>query len=245
VPREFDLTGTQVHADRPVMVVSGHDCAFVPFNRRACDHLEEVMQPLDAWGRDVTVTLADQADCSDATPNMIRVVAGRDDTHVRFQPEIHAPITLDKGEVFEAEITEDVRITGSAGISVAHLLLGQEYHGRDKASSFAKGDPSLALAIPSEQWRARYSILSPETFTNHFVGIVARDDQYVLIDGRVVTGFSPIEGTQLKSAQVPLAGGQHTLQSRQPFGVTVYGYAKYTSYMVAGGLDLNLINPPD
>jgi len=244
VPREFDLTGTSITADRPVMVMSGHDCAFVPYNRWACDHLEEVMQPLDAWGQDVIVSLSAQADCLDPLPNLIRVIASKDDTRVSFQPEIHEPVMLDRGEVFETEITGDVRVRGSHGISVSQLLLGQDYEGR-MSSSFSKGDPSLSMVIPSEQWRARYSILSPETFTDNFVGIIAHDKQVVLIDGRVVTGFSPIEETELKSAQVPIAGGQHTLESPMPFGVTVYGYAKYTSYMVAGGLDLNLINPPD
>ena len=57
--------------------------------------------------------------------------------------------------------------------------------------------------------------------------------------------FDAVEGTELQSAQVPIEGGQHTLESPMPFGVTVYGYAKYTSYMVAGGFDLNLISPPD
>jgi hypothetical protein len=245
VPREYDLTGTRVIASNPVQVLSGHDCAFVPFNRWACDHLEEVMQPLEAWGQDVVVSRTDQADCRDPAPNLIRVIASKDDTRVSFEPEIHEPVMLDKGQIFEASITEDVRVRGSEGISVSQLLLGQDYMGREDRSSFAKGDPSLSLAIPTEQWRDRYSILSPETFTDNFVGIIAHQNQVVVIDGRVVTRFSPIEGTELKSAQVPLEGGQHTLESPMPFGVTVYGYAKYTSYMVAGGLDLNIINPPD
>jgi len=245
VPRDYDLTGTRIRASQPVQVLSGHDCAFVPFNRWACDHLEEVMQPLEAWGKDVVVSRTDQADCRDPAPNLIRVIASGDATRVSFEPEIHEPLTLDEGEIFEIQVIDDVRVRGSDSISVSQLLLGQDYMGREERSSFAKGDPSLSLAIPTEQWRDRYSILSPETFTDNFVGIIAHERQIVVIDGQVVTGFSPIAGTALKSAQVPLPGGQHTLESGTPFGVTVYGYAKYTSYMVAGGLDLNLLNPPD
>ena len=158
---------------------------------------------------------------------------------------MHDRVTLDRGEVFETEITDDVHVFGDKAIAVAQLLPGEDYDGIGESSSFTKGDPSLSLAIPSEQWRARYSILSPATFTDNFVGVIAHPDQVVLLDGRVITRFQSAEGASFKSAQVRIRGGQHTLESQAPFGVTVYGFASYTSYMVAGGLDLTLINPPD
>lgn len=245
VPRDFDLTGTRIRANKPVMVLSGHDCAFIPFNRWACDHLEEVMQPLEAWGQDVVVSVTDQASCDESLPNLVRVVASHDDTNVRFEPAVHERITLDEGEVLETELSDDVHVFGDKPIAVAQLLPGEEYEGLGESSSFTKGDPSLSLAIPSEQWRKRYSILSPETFTDNFVGVIAHPDQVVLLDGRVITRFQTREGATFKSAQVRIRGGQHTLESEMPFGVTVYGFASFTSYMVAGGLDLTLINPPD
>ena len=39
-----------------------------------------------------------------------------------------------------------------------------------------------------------------------------------------------------------IQGGTHTISSSVPFGITVYGYANYTSYMYPGGL--NLIEKP-
>lgn len=244
VSRDYDLSGTRVTASNPVMVVSGHDCAFVPFNRWACDHVEEVMQPLESWGKDIIVAITAQPECRDPQPNIVRVVASHDDTRVEFEPEdAHDPVTLDEGELVEAEISADLRVVASKGISVSQLLVGQDYDGRN-TSSFTKGDPSLSVAIPAEQWRKRYSILTPETFTDNFVGVIAREDQLVLLDGRVITRMSPVEGTPFATARLQIPSGQHTLESSQSFGVTVYGYALYSSYMVAGGLDLNLINPP-
>jgi hypothetical protein len=243
VSRDYDLTGTRIAASQPVLVLSGHDCTFVPFDRWACDHVEEVMQPLESWGKDIIVALTAQPECRDAQPNIVRVLASHDGTRVTLEPELHDPVTLDEGEVLQVETTEDLRVIADKGISVSQLLVGQDYDGRD-TSSFAKGDPSLSLAIPAEQWRKRYSILTPETFTDNFVGIIAREDQVVLLDGRVVTQLKPVEGTPYVTAQLQIRDGQHTLESILPFGVTVYGYAPYTSYMVAGGLDLNLINPP-
>ncbi|HEY3451917.1 MAG TPA: IgGFc-binding protein [Myxococcales bacterium] len=54
-----DPTGTIVLAsdatdnskDKPVAVFSGADCSFKPYNKFACDHLEEMMLPFSTWGK--------------------------------------------------------------------------------------------------------------------------------------------------------------------------------------------------
>ena len=44
-------------------------------------------------------------------------------------------------------------------------------------------------------------------------------------------------------ARVPISGGQHNISSDQAFGIVVYGFGSYTSYMYPGGLDFEQINP--
>ena len=39
-------------------------------------------------------------------------------------------------------------------------------------------------------------------------------------------------------------GAVHTMSSDVPFGIVVYGYGMYTSYMYPGGLDLKTIDVP-
>ena len=43
-----DLTGSLIEADKPVAVFSGNECAMVPSNYWACDHIEEQLLPVDA-----------------------------------------------------------------------------------------------------------------------------------------------------------------------------------------------------
>ena len=52
--------------------------------------------------------------------------------------------------------------------------------------------------------------------------------------------FTAIGNTGYAVARVPVAGGTHHIVGPEPFGVVVYGYAAYTSYMYPGGLDLNV-----
>jgi hypothetical protein len=245
VSAAYDLTGTEVHAQGKVAVIAGHDCAFVPYDRWACDHLEEAMLPLAAWGREILVSMSEPADCTPPIPNMLRVLSGADDNRIHFVPEVHDPVVLARGEHVELEITGDVRVSASDAILVGQFLLGQDYEGVHTAGVFAKGDPSMSFGIPVEQWRTQYSFIAPETFPDNYVNIIAREGQLVLVDDRVVRGFTAIEGTDMATAALPVTGGQHRVESLARFGIVVYGYAPYTSYMVPGGLDLNRINGPD
>jgi hypothetical protein len=56
-----------------------------------------------------------------------------------------------------------------------------------------------------------------------------------------VTGFAAIGGSGYGWAHVALAAannGVHNASSATPFGIEVYGYGSYTSYMYPGGLNL-------
>jgi len=51
-----DLGGSMVQANKPVSVISGNHCAYVPFEVAACDFLIEQEYPMNAWGRKYHVT---------------------------------------------------------------------------------------------------------------------------------------------------------------------------------------------
>lgn len=246
ISNEYDLTGTEIRSQGKVSVIAGHDCTFLPQHRWACDHLEETLWPVQAWGKEILIGMSETAACQDTLPNIVRVLSGADGNRVNFVPEVREPVVLDRGQFVEFEITQDLRVTASEAILVGQFLVGQNYRGIERGdAAFLKGDPSMSLGIPVEQWRTNYAFVAPETFTENYVNVVARERQLVLLDGRMVRGFVPIEGTAMASARVPVSAGQHRIESQQRFGIVVYGYALYTSYMMPGGLDLNRINGPD
>ena len=238
---DYDLTGTRIRANGRVAVVSGHECAFVPHNRWACDHLEESMFPLETWGRDVVVAITQPLA---AEPNVIRIVSGAPGNAIRFEPEVHSALTLDEGAFVEFEASQDFRVVASEPVTVAQFMVGQQYAGRtfDEAATEGAGDPSFSLAIPTEQYRGRYSFLAPQTFEQSWVNLVAPSGQTVLLDGRSVENFTAIAETGQRAARVRIEGGAHTVESSGDVGVMVYGFGSYTSYMLPAGLDLRPIN---
>jgi hypothetical protein len=239
VEPEYDLTGTRVRASGRVAVIAGHDCAFVPYDRWACDHLEEAMFPLEAWGKEMYVALSKPIR---GEPNVIRVLSGSDGNRLDFTPGVHADVRLDAGEFIEFESSEDFRVQGSGAIMVAQFLVGQDYEGRGRAGVFSIGDPAMSLGIPLEQWRSSYTFLAPETFPENYVNVIAGRQQVVLLDGDLIGEWQPMEGTYMFSTRINIEGGRHTIEGALPFGIVVYGYAVYTSYMYPGGLDLREIN---
>lgn len=240
---DYDLTGTEVVANGPVAVFAGHNCAFVPFDRWACDHLEEQIFPAQALGTSVVAPMSMQ---QRGEPHLLRIVSAANDNVITFSPEREdAPsITLNRGEFTEIVMNVPMRVTGTAPLLAARFFVGQDYRGRGTSGGTASGDPSMGLLVPDAQWRSEYVFLAPDTYTSTFVDIIAPEVARVELDAQVVGGFRVAAGTGLSIARVALRPGVHRIQSDFNVGVQVYGYAPYTSYLVPGGLDLVEIADP-
>jgi hypothetical protein len=238
----YDLTGTEITSDKPIAVFGGHNCTFVPYNKWACDHLEEQLFPVTAWGKHYVATRA----ISTSDPNLWRVISSKDGNSIEFNPaSVHAPVTLNKGEWLEFVTADDFEVTGSEALMVAGFMVGQNYSNANPGQG-APGDPSMTLGVPTEQYRSEYVFLAPETYTQNYVNIVAKTGASVLLDGNQITSWTPVGSGEWSVAKQSIQGGTHTIQTSgaDGFGIQVYGVGSYTSYMYPGGLDVKQINVP-
>ncbi len=252
---EWDLTGTRIVADKAVAVFSGHNCAFVPFSKWACDHLEEALFPQETWGKHFVVGFTQQVESGSAETNLVRVVAAEDDTHVTFTPaSISAPRTLAAGEWMEVMPSPQQHfiLESTKPVQVAKFMVGQNQW---TTQQDALGDPAMGLVVPSEQFRSEYRFTAPPSFTRSMVNVVVpwplSPGDTLTLDGATLdpSVFSPLGATGYALAQLPLDNGvplgSHHIVSSRPslrFGIEVYGFANYTSYLYPGGLDLYVIN---
>ena len=236
-----DVTGTHVTADRPVQVMGGHFCTYIPPDKGYCEHLEESLLPTEALGR-VYITAPALIEGGGALPkpHMVRIVATRDDTTLVYDPPLPgAPAVIaEAGAWVEiAKTGVDFEVTANHKIVVAQYMQGQEAGGNT-------GDPAMALAVPVGQYRANYLFHAPTNYEKNYVNIIAPKDVAVSLDGAPVGGFTAIGATGFEVARVPVphnADGDHTVTAAQPISISVYGYGQYTSYWYPGGLDLNVI----
>ena len=224
------LTGTEVVADKPVSLLSGHPTAFVPVQTGFGDHIVEQLPSTDTWGRQfVTVPLATRIG-----GDTFRLLASVDNTTLQINGATVA--TLNRGEVHEQIIEGAAEVTADQPILVAQFSNGSTFDG-------VSADPMMMLITPHEQFRSEYTISTPNTgFTAHFVNLVVASDDVatIILDGTPIAAalFSPIGTSGFSSAQVAITSGQHRLVSSAPFGTFVYGFGDFDSYGYPGGTSL-------
>ena len=112
----------------------------------------------------------------------------------------------------------------------------------------------MVLFPPFEQYRDRYTFLTPSTFSADYVVLSMPIGTNVLLDGMDIEGdefmrlctyemAGEIDGTTYQAVTCPVEDGSHTVESDLPVGITIYGYYSVGSYGYAGGSDLERINP--
>lgn len=240
-----DISGTLIEASAPVQVISGSSCGFVPgATTDACDHLEEAILPAETLGREYIVTFP--AAPASESPHVVRVLPVQEATTITFDRPLpgtgqsvlrspgDGPLQLDA-------VNEDFRMTTDKPVLVAHYLQGQS------SVDSGAGDPSMAVAVPSAQYRDNYIFSVSNTYDFNFVNVVAPRGATVLLDGEALPDsvFRDIGATNYRVARQMLPSDREVfrIEGTRPFGIVVYGYGAFTSYMYPGGLDLKKIAP--
>ena len=238
---EYDLTGSRIHANRPVSVFGGHVCAYVPYYSQACDHLEAQLPPIQAWGKQfVTRPMTPDGGPGD---NIIRVIAAFDNTQVTVDPPQGGTSTktLNRNEWVEFVASSPFSVSGTNAIMVAQFLLGQ-YYSNPPAS---RGDPGMTVLPPQEQFRKDYIFTVPTSYntgTNgqNYVLVVRSPNANITLDGQAVSATWQAAGSK-EVGVVALEGGAHTMVSAEKFGLIAYGLGSFTSYEYPAGLNLDKI----
>jgi hypothetical protein len=237
-----DLTGTLVEAVNGTDtfgVFGGHEAIVIPNNPNDCcaDHVEEMMFPTSTWGVDFALAKSQSRGMNE--PDMLRVIAQADGTQVTFNPSAQGTCpTLNAGEWCEVMISGDTEVSGGdKPILIGHYLLSVI------ALMNGTGDPAMALAVPSEQFRASYTFLVPSAYAMQYVSIVSPTGNAVLLDGNDVSGqMTQFGSNSFAAGRFTTAPGQHKVDCPGGgCGIEVYGYDDAVSYLFAGGLDLEQI----
>ena len=231
-----DVTGTRIDADKPIQVIAGHDCTFVPASVGYCDHLEESMFPVNTLAQQYVVTPPSLPGQTQPKAFFARVIAVEPNTTLTYDPPNPAwPTALaNAGDYVELDASTTFLIEADKRVLVAQYMKGQDAGG-------GSGDPAMALAVATLQFREDYLFHSPMNYEHNYVNLIAPASASVTLDGAPVAGFEPIGATGLSVARVKFANsgdGNHRVTASERVGITVYGYGQYTSYWYPGGLNL-------
>lgn len=226
-----DLTGSLITSNKPVAVFTGNECALVPAGYYACDHIEEQLLPVSAWGeRYLVVKFAPRANETD----VFRVIADEDDTEVDIVPEIPGmfPVTLAAGEYVEFQYGESFEVNASKPVAVVQYMTGEDWN------NAGTGDPAMLMVTPEEQFIDEYIFLTPGQYAHDYISVVAPAGTDVTLDDDEVDDWEEFEDDDYEWARVAVDPGVHHLTASRKVGLVVYGYDQYVSYAYPGGAQL-------
>jgi hypothetical protein len=265
--QDGDFTGSQVHADKPIVVFTNgergigfggaENVVYPPDwddqNDDTCctDHLEEQLLPVTALGKEFAVPRSPiRSTYSNWTePDIVRVVATVDGTQITTNlPAPYDSFTLNAREKKTFAATTGFALKASNAVEVSTYLVPQHF-----VKQGYIGDPSQLLIPAAEQHRKDYVFMIPTTFEKNYIVLAKPVDAMIMLDGfplemqefaNCVTGpIGNVAGIDYEQVTCPAAEGHHTVSADKPFGLSVFGYYNVGSYAFVGGSDVKIINP--
>ncbi len=248
------FAGSYITSDKPVAVFSTHWCANVPTQVCCCDHLEEQLYGLQKWGTTYVASRWPVRNSGTPEASHWQIIAAEDNTTVNFikDPEVtgiaQSQIVMNQGQIVSLAVSGTIANPGDFVIDADKPVFAMQYlssSATTNAPTDKAGDPAMAQAIPSAQYRSNYVVLVPTAWIYDFFTITRKVGTTVNLDGAPIAqnSFVKVGASEWEVARLPVADGVHTLDGDAPFGVVVLGYDSYDSYAYPGGLDQKQINP--
>jgi hypothetical protein len=245
-----DLSGSLIHANEAVQVITGLPCLEVPGMALACDHVEESNFPAETFGEDYIVVQPTGPNAN-AVGQEVRIYGNFDGTNLTYNPGAPSgcPTTVNAGQVVDCGIVNgDFEVKGTNSFAVGVFSQGATVVDPTHSPPNEQGDPDQSLAIAVKQYRTKYVFLAPTDYEENYAVVIAPTGTTITLDGKPAMGSpTPVGSSGYGILRLTLGAGQagaHVLDATQPVGLQVMGYGSYTSYMYPGGLDLAQIAPP-
>ena len=236
-----DLTGTSIVSNKPLTVISGHECGNVPDNIKYCEHLTEQIPPTVNWGQQFLLT-----PYSDRPVQYYKVIAaedettynltcGRDNTTTYYLQTSGSYYTHSTGTYIYCSISSDKPILVTQ-LGPGHMIS-------------ITGDPVISLVPSVDQYSHEVVFVSPDIhnneFTSHYVNIATTTNETtILLNGdelsltwnaiydytNNIIGY----GTQFNSTSTDTP---HVVASYNRFSTLVYGFGPRSAYSYSVGVN--------
>lgn len=262
-----DVSGTVIHADKPIWVVGASRCSRVPVRDEPalgrCDPLQELLIPIDYWGERY---VAAHSPVRSGERHWWRIYAGDPGVRVTAAGNLGCPgpvLTAEncpapnefdgegctfeqRGSWIQVDVPNECSFFLDSNTTGAFMPVQYLQSSRDNdeplAESTEDGDPAMYQMVPVEQFLNRYVFSTGVGFDFHYVQVIREiGSPTVFIDNVSVTGFYPVTDTW-EVADYAITEGPHIIDSGVPFGIVQFGYSSGSpSPNCDNDVDLNMI----
>ena len=226
-----DLSGTRIVSNKPLTVISGHECGNVPSSQKFCEHLAEQIPPTSTWGRNFLLVPFGGRNVG----QYFKIISSQDGTTVVCTcNSVSTTQTLSSAgnaHTFFTSSTEYCSVVSNKPVIVSQLGIGGTLDGI--------GDPIISIVPSLDQYTNHYSFstLNSTQFSIHQISVSVLPQYYqpskIFLDGQPITAtWSQIynSGGTVVGYGCNLsvtAGVVHTVHHDNPTGklaVMVYGW---------------------
>lgn len=249
-PNLRDVSGTVIHADKPIWVVGASRCSRVPVREAPvlgrCDPLQELLIPLDYWGKRY---VAAHSPVRNTERHWWRIFSSGPGVRITAEGNLGCPgpvltaencpepnefdgegCTFEKrGSWIQVDVPNNCSFfldsDNTGAFMPVQYLQGSRSNGEEAAESTTIGDPAMYQMVPVEQFLKRYVFSTGVGFDYHYVQVTRPvGGPTVFLDNVSVGGFYPVTASY-EVADVPISEGPHIIDSGVPFGIVQMGYS--------------------
>ena len=254
ITAKVDLTGTEIHTNKPASVFSGHQCSNIPIGVVACDHVVEQIPPVSRWGRQLVVTAFQR----NVPGDIVKMVASENNTEITVKCLINnvSEVLVQKVQNGNEHLSFQLSSNGTCLINSSHPILAVQFSTGGALSPTSSGDPSMTI-IPTidmyfKSGRARFiSPISSTTLSDrymHFVNIYIYYPPGVNITTPTIDGVSLPNNENFQQIIIgqpflpegvngtfhifkgTVARGLHVIETNGHVAAIVYGYRTWGMY---------------
>ena len=235
-----DISGTSIVSDKPLTVISGHECAYIPINVTACEQLTEQIPPTVTWGKRFLLT-----PYAGRSRRYYKIIAADNKTTLTYRCSTDSAVTLyllNPGDftTFYSN-TSYCSLVSDKPVLVTQLGPGNNF------DFLGIGDPVISTIPPIDQYFENVTFISPilPIIETHHLNLASTANDTVLMDGEPLSlTWNNIYDSDNNiigyGAQIPITDlTSHTIttQSNTKFSALVYGFGWSTGYSYSANVN--------
>ena len=236
----LDISGTSIVSNKPLTVISGHECGNIPLVC-CCEHIAEQIPPTVTWGREFLLTPY----ASRSNGPYFKVVAALGSTSLNFTCSASGGNNFylpDAGSVTTLHTSSSYcSIISDKPVLVTQL-------GPSQWSGSGNGDPVISLIPPIELHQENITLVIPalSEIINNYINIATTTKGSLYINGQlrsvtwnnIYNSMSSIigYGTQIPFNTISTSSS-YTISMQTGFTALVYGFGNYYAYSYSAGIN--------
>ena len=244
----LDISGTSIVSDKPLTVVSGHECGNVPLIC-CCQHITEQIPPTVTWGTKFFLTPY----FGHSVGPYFKVVASESQTTLILTCTLNNIISsnITYLELAGDVVTLELSLSSSSYcyIEADKPILVTQLGPSSGTNNDNYGDPVISMIPPLEQHQQSITLVLPSfsSITTLYVNIASTKKGPVLLDGQSISvTWNDIHDNNNNTvgygAQIQFSYSStsvsYTISMQSTFSALVYGFGSNDGFSYSAGVNL-------